>query len=388
MLTRKLMIAASLGLIVIAASSAAPPAGGLSLQQALDKPIDSIVIEKTPILEVFRKFTDKTGVPFVVDEQTLACLPYGDQTCLTVRLRNVTIRKDLSQVLAPEALQWIVEGDTVRIVPSEALARMCRRASFDELQVLGKLYTEKVSAVKGATTIEQLRKVTEANDLDLAFQATGDKAAAIAQADKALPVTGAEWLDRLCQQGPWTWYLWGDQVIVLNRKAQVERQLQQQVKLRHQNETLTTILLDLARKARVTLAMEPGVMNYVPSEVRNNFNLVMADAPIRQALEVISGATGLEFLRTDEGLKVVPSEKLLKGGGSEPGARKTPFFVRMTIPGPGGSSIDVFFRPEELPEEMVQQIEVEKNKMIERWKAARPAGATTAPFSVPREVNH
>lgn len=355
------------------------PAGGqtpVTLQQAMDRPVD-LTLEDAPIPEVFRRLTEKTGVKFVLDDATMACLPYGDQTRLAVHLTNVTLRAKLTAILAPLALQWSIEGDLVRIAPGEALARMCRRASYDELQVLGKLHTEKLAADKGAT-LDQLRKVTADKDLELVFpQGTADKAAALAHADRALPATGADWLDRLCQPASWTWYLWGDQVVLLDRKDQMKRQLQQQVSLRYQNEKLVTVLLDLARKARVTLAMEPGVLNYVPVETRNNFNLVMADAPIQQALEVISGATGLEFIRTDEGLRVAPSDKLAKAG-PEPGARKTPFFVKFTMPGPHGTTLEVYLRPEELPEEFVKQIE-EKKAEIFGTKTPPLTPPTTAP---------
>jgi hypothetical protein len=386
-------LAAMAGLAVLSAVClfAGGQSPAISLQQALDKPID-LTIENAPIAEVFRKLSEKTGVKFVLDDQTIACLPYGDQTRLDVRLKDATLRKDLPRLLGRGALQWDIEGDLVRIKPGEPLARMCRRASFDELAVLGKICSDKVASVEGSTMIEQLRKLTGDKELELVFQATGDKAAAIAQADRIMPCTGAEWLDRLCQHGPWTWYLWGDQIIILDRKAQVARQLQQQVSLRYQNEKLVTVLLDLVnRKGHVKLEMEPGVLNYVPSEIRNNFNLVMADASISQALEVISGATGLEFITTEDGVRVVPSDKLVKGGGAADNSRRPPFFVRVNMPGPNGTNIEVYFRPDELPDEMVQKIEAEKQKLVSQWMGGKPTSAPAtapSPFPPSREENH
>src|ERR1035437_3612247 len=133
MRTSKITILAPMVAVALACLSAGGQTPSVSLQQALDRPIDALTVENAPISEVFRRLSEKSGVKFVVDDQTRACLPYGDQTRLDVRMKNATIRKDLSRVLAPEALQWTIENDMVRIVPSEALARMCRRASYDEL---------------------------------------------------------------------------------------------------------------------------------------------------------------------------------------------------------------------------------------------------------------
>ncbi len=338
----------------------------VNLQQALDKPFD-LVLDDVPISELFARLQARTGVKFIIEDSTLACLPYRDQTRVSVKLKNVMLRKDLSRLLAPQALQWVIENDSVRIVPNEALARMCRSATYDELQILVKLYGERLQGPEQGSAVEQLRKVTGSKDLDVVFQVSADKTAAIARADRALPGTAAQWLDALCQGQPWTWYLYGDEIIVVERKAQINRQLQQQVSLRYQNEKLVTVLLDLSRKARVTLSMDPGVLKYVPSEVATNFNLIMADATIAQALEVIRGATGLEILRTDDGLRVMVSEDLKKQEERAPQRKPSAFMVRMNMPGPDGTNVEVFFRSDDLPEEFVEQVLAEKAKLMAKY---------------------
>jgi hypothetical protein len=47
----------------------------------------------------------------------------------------------------------------------------------------------------------------------------------------------------------------------------------------------------------------------------------------------------------------------------------------MTIPGPDGSNIEVFLRPEELPPEVIERIEAEKQKFIERLSQPTSAPA-------------
>ena len=62
-------------------------------------------------------------------------------------------------------------------------------------------------------------------------------------ADKVLPGAPVEWLDMLTARNDWTWYLSGNDVIILPRVKQVDRQLQRQVSLRYQNEPVVNVLL-------------------------------------------------------------------------------------------------------------------------------------------------
>ena len=163
---------------------------------------------------------------------------------------------------------------------------------------------------------------------------------------------------------PWTWYVLGNQIIILDQKAQTHRQLGRLTSLRYQNANLVTVLSDLARKARVRLVMDPGVMNYLPSEARTNFGMIMADASIEQALQVISGETGLQFTITEEGIRVEASEKLKDGFQGGPGRTRTPLFLRMSLPGPNGANIEVFVRADEMSEELLQAILAEKARLL------------------------
>ena len=379
---------ATIAVLAAAVSAAwAQPAGGL--QQALDRPVN-LTVADAPIGEVFNRLTKDSGVRFIIDPDTLESLPYGDQTRLAVTLKNVTLRNALTPMLAPQALQWATDGEAVRIVPTEGLSRMCRRATYDELRALGFMYSAKlVPTSEGGPMIDQLRKASGNKNLDVIFHVEADKAAALAQADRALPGTAAAWLDRLAAGKNWTWYLWGDDIIIIDRFKQVQRQLQRLVSLRYQNDKLITVLLDLARKAHVELTLEAGVLNLLPIETQTNFNLIMADATVAQALEVISGATGLKFTPSAEGIRVEASDVLRGTPGAAGGSvRKIPFFVKMTVPGPGGQPLEVYCRPEELPSGMSEYIQAQKDQYLDKlkadWLKAHPA---TQPASAPAADN-
>lgn len=351
-------------LIALAAGSAWAQADSVTLQRALDRPV-SMTVADAPIGKVFETLGKISGIRFVIDPDSFACLPYGDQTRLAVTLERVTLRKALTPILSPQALQWEIEGETIRIRPSEALYRMCRRATFEELTLLGKLYTVKLApTAEGGKVIDQMRKATGVKGLKFLFHVKADPAEAQARADRVLPGTASAWLDMLCHGKGWVWCLSGENIVIVDKLTQVRKQLSQQVTLRYQSTALVDVLLDLARKGRLKLELAPGVMQLLPANTRENFNLIMADASIAQALEVIGGATGLEFIETTEGIRVQASDMLksrVQAVEKKPRAR---FFVRMTLPGPHGVDMEVFMRPEELPDDILAEIQKAKERFI------------------------
>lgn len=373
-----------------------------SLQRNLDRHLDLTINPGLPIHEVFDKIAAQTNVKFVVSEDTLASLPYGSQTRLAISVKGLALRDALTPMLAPQALQWIVEDGVVRIMPSEPLYRMCRRATYDELQTLGRLNSARNG--KGEDTrmtplaggeveqqiqniTDQVRKITGQQNLNLVFRTFEDKRQqALARAAAALPGTAAQWLDALTMSADWTWYLWGEEIVIIDRKKQVERQLAKQVSLKYQNEQLSNVLTDLAKKGRVVLEMEAGVLQLLAPEMRSNFNLMMADATVSQALEVISGGTGLTFTRTGEGIKVEASSRLM--ATSQPAAKpRASFFVRAKLPGPGGTMVELFIRSDDLPDDVRAAIEAEKAKFLdELCRNLKNPASMPAAQTLPAEI--
>jgi len=366
------------GLLLAGPASAGAPSPAVSLQVALDKPVQ-LEAADTPIGKVFQRLSLATGAKFVIDEEVYACLPYGEQTQLTVKLPQRTLREALSPMLAPLAMEWTILGDAVRIVPAAALLRMTRRATREELIVLGRMHSTKLQpTAQGGTVLDQLRKLTGQKDLNwLLHRAEVDLETLIKRADRILPATPAAWLDMLCHGQGLTWYLWGDNVMIVEKKIQIERQLRRQVSLRYNNVQLITVLLDLAKKAHVKLAMDPGVMDSLPAETQENFNLMMAEATVAQAMEVISGATGLVFVREPSGIKVVASDRL-KNRTDDNSSRQSraPFYLKQSIALPGGS-VELLIPGNDVPEALKKAILAERQRLFARLAAKY--GVTTQP---------
>ena len=354
------------GVIAMLAAPAKSQDEEIRLQRALDQPVN-LEVADAPIDEVFQRLQKATGVKFVIDPDTMDFLPYGNQTRLAVTLKSVVLRKALTPMLAPQALQWEVDGQVVRIRPTEALYRLCRRATYEELTTLGQLHSQKLLPTDRAeAVVQQLRRLPGQEKLELFFHVKGDSEEVYRRAERALPGTGAEWLNVLCHGQDWTWTLRENKIVIMDKAMQLQSQLAQSLSLRYQNAPLIDVLLDLARQGRFKLSLQPGVMNTLPSSMAENFNLTMAEATIYEALEVISGATGLEFIHRGEGIHVEASEALKQQVAAVRDRRsgRPRFFVRMTLPGPNGTQIEVFMRPEELPEDILKEIEKAKDTFI------------------------
>lgn len=356
----------------------------VGVQKALDKPVQ-LDVKDVPITQIFKKLGEQTGLKFDLPEDTLALLPYGDQTRLNVKIKDMNLREALSQMLCRQGLQWNVQEDVIRIVPKEGLYRLGRRATFEELRQLGILYyAELQPTAKGGAVLKQIRDLTGNSKLNFSFPSGADKDA-LTQAEAAVkePIIVSQWLDLvLCKDKGWTWFLRGDELVFIELRAQIERQLQKQVALKEQNANLMNVLLKLANASRVQLKLDPGVMDYLSTDVKENVNLNMS-ASVAQALEFLQGSTGLLFIHTNDGIRVAASEDLKRkadAATSQPARNRRPFFVRMTMPLPNnGPSVEVFISPDELPPDVVDYIQAEKSKLIEKIRLTMPPKTTTAP---------
>lgn len=348
-------------------------ADGGNLQRRLDRPVQ-LAVDNKPILEVFEQLSRVSGVPIEVHEDTLAMLPYGSETHLNVTIQDMTLREALPRMLAPQALSWTLEDETIVIVPSESLYRMGRRCTFEELQLLGRMQSRRVQWDGAENLAAALEAMTERQGLRVILpvaMTTDDESRALRHAAQALPGTTAEFLDMFCQSGGYTWYVDDDRIVVLPCEDQIRRQLQRKVSLRYQDTRLVTVLLDLTRKGRVKLVLTPGVLQSLPGESRESFTLIMTEASIEQALEIIAGATGLDFGITPEGV-VVRSSLYLEvmagtqdSDGQQEQRRRIGFFLRTSVPLADGREVELFILPRDLPEEVREAMDRRRQEVIE-----------------------
>ncbi|MBN1942691.1 MAG: hypothetical protein JW849_05285 [Phycisphaerae bacterium] len=349
-------------------SAALAQDGGGALQRKLDEPV-RLNLRNTPLPAVFAALSRQSGVRFDVLPDTYRFLPYGEDTRLDVSLPGQSLRETLSNMLAPQGLAWEVHDKDVRIQPAEPLYRIARRATYDELKRIGQLMTARVKKLEKNDVAATLAGAADGTDWKVILPAAWSEKQVEQfgeQFAKAPGGTAADWLDAGC--GPkLTWRLDGEKIIILSRKDQVLHQLERRVSLQYKDAPLMTVLLDLARLARVKLLPAPGVMNYLPPTVRKNFTLAVDDASIDQALKVISGSTGLEFPVSAEGIAVRRAADVpigpIESRGTEPGGAAG-VFVQTVIPTSGGRELRVFFVPGDMSTDLQAALEAERRRIV------------------------
>jgi hypothetical protein len=264
------------------------------IEQALDQQVD-ITVEKQPLAKAFELIGSKTGVKLTIRPEVVDLLPYGSETLASATIKNVSLRQGLAEMLSYLGMTMRVRDHDVAIEPIEPLRRICRRATWSELKQLHELLTTPYSS-------EAMSK------LPFQFQirtSTDPSKEFLTAAAKVGQGTLAEVLEDACNQLDWTWYPWDNSIVVLTRAEQASRFVDKPITLRYSHASLGDVLADLARQADLRLRLEPGVLKALPVETQQNFSLMMQQATIRTALEMISGATGLAY-------DVTPTEIVIK----------------------------------------------------------------------------
>lgn len=352
---------------------AAGPGSSLAvvIEQVLDSKIDFEARDQN-IVTVLADLTRQTGVRLVVEQDTLDRLPYGEQTKLNAKVRDASLRDTLKALLTPIGLTFEVRSNEVGVVASSALRRLVRRATWEDLDTLRKLN-------------EQPWSETLWQSLNVQFQDGGtdekmDRATLGATAARVGAGPAADVLTIACNQLGLTWFPSGDRVVVLSKRRQLERQLSKRISAKFFRVPISDVLLDLGREGGVLVKLEPGALASLPPHIAQTFTLAVENTSLRQALEVISGTTGLGFVIEQDGVRFTASQlqpdalaSNAEGGSAAAlqAARASAVVGMVTVRGENGKP-DVAFliRESDLPPDLR---ELHRKKIDEAVRAMRDA---------------
>ena len=327
------------------------------INEALDKLIDIDV--DTTLPQALKAIEDKTGVPIEADKSVYDMLPWGEQTKLTAKISNQTLRQSLTAVCEKLGLRFHVGDEAVELRPLPALARIARRATIEELGAIDDLSAHHLSdAAATTTTVEQL-----CTDIDAAL--AKDKSAYVVD-DRAtddlgkspirLPrgVSFLDALEELHRQTRATWYPWGKSIVVVPKEDLIHTLLNRPITMRFNGVDIAQVLTELSRRSGVEFTIEPGAVQRIPPESRT-IKLVLENVSTRQALESIAGFTGLGYVQNEDGVYIW-------NPASNPVARRPDRVVAIQQLDNG---LELLLPENELPADVKQYLDTKRAKAIE-----------------------
>lgn len=284
------------------------------INQELDKKI-TLQLDGT-LPDVLRTVSDKTGIIIRPDPWVYTLLPWGTQTTVKAKIQNASLRRGLDKVASTLGLRFVVRDDILELQPLPALRRLARRATLDEIAALDLLAATPIKLGSDHPTVSEL--LTEIDkQLHAVDAAYSIEDRAINQRPPAAVATRTVIehvsvprnasilvaLDAMNDQTNSTWYPWGKTIVVLSRVDEVQYLLNRPVTARFDDENVLQVLTDLADRSGVEFTFEPGALQSVPPGF-SSIKLSLDDAPVRQALDSISGFTGLTWTATPAGVHI------------------------------------------------------------------------------------
>ena len=356
--------------------AAAPnPQTSALINQQLDAPIDlSVVNRRLP--DVLEQIKQKSGVPFVVSEETYSLLPYGQDTPINVNGRG-TLRQTLELIGSALGLEYVLRSENVEFRPLPALERTGRRATVQDLAGLDLLRQTRLSLEEDRPTVAQVLEAIDLklqeldvaagqkNELPPGFQIENRLDETLRQRPVFIGrnATLLSALEAITEQTAATWYPWGDSFIVLPKDQWVRRRLEEPVTLSIPQVDVQEAILELQQVTGVPFAIEPGAVQRVPEQFRR-VRLYIPGRSVRSALESLGSLTGLGYIVSDDGVYVYYAADGERGAGP-PGAGSVEQPSLLVDLGDGTS---LLLYPADLPEELRSRLEGRRRQAIEQLR--------------------
>lgn len=267
------------------------------IEQALDQPTTLSIVD-SPLPEAIRTIAEETGLGISIGPETLAFLPYGESTRVSVRLESARLRDGIRTLCDQIGMQYAITDTGVALSPSPPLAMLGRPAMWEELGLLASLMQARWEGTEAEfDSIGQRIRFVElgddhANNLKIlrrAFIGAGTG-------------SGADLLTHACTKLNALWHPWDESIVVISKQAQMRRQLQWPVSLRYQDAPLIEVIHGLAQQASLSIKIDPDTAANLPERARHGLSLIAEGATVEEALAQIAMATGLTYEWRDESI--------------------------------------------------------------------------------------
>ncbi len=258
--------------------------------------------------QVVQSIQHDTGVPIEVAPEVYDLLPWGDQTNITAKIENQTLRQALDAITQKLGLTYALKDEFLELEPVPALVRLGRRATVQELDLLDMLASNPLNLPSDRTSVHALIDALDQRLVDLKSPyAIENRPGDTVVQDQTIFVprnaTLMDGLEALVKQTRATWYPWGKSIVIVPKEEQIHNQLEKTITVHYPGTDISQVLTELSQKADVPFEIEPGAIQRIVPEFRK-IRLDLYDASITKALEAIAGFTGLGYVVNDKGVYI------------------------------------------------------------------------------------
>jgi hypothetical protein len=340
------------------------------------------------IPQAIKAITNETGVPIEVSSPVYDLLPWGEQTTINAKIANQTLRGALEAITRKLGLTFEVRDEAVEFKPLPALRRLGRRANVEELEVLDLLARTPLESQDRMSSKQLLALVDARLDALKSPFAVENRVTSEAFDNAIIPVarnaTLLSALEAIPQSTDATWYPWGRTLLVRPKVDHMRDLLGKTITVRFNGVDVAQVLSELASRSGVDFSIEPGAVQRIPAESRN-VRLVLENASIQQALESLSGFTGLAWSVNDKGV-------FIWNGSAAGGANREPTLGLLTL----DNGMQVVLRESQVPPDLREYIKHKTSQQLAKMRemmqeegfkptATQPA---TQPASAPATRKH
>ncbi len=337
------------------------------VEQALDQPTN-LTIEDVPLPEAINTIAEETGLGIAIGPESLAYLPYGEATRVSVRLRNARLRDGIRTLCDQIGMDYAIVDTGVVLFPAAPLARLGRPATWEELGLLSSLMQARWQG-----TADEFDSIA---DRIRFVEMPGDPSSRLSELRAAVVNGGAgraaELLEHACGAIDAVWYPWDENIVVIGEQAQLRRQLQWPVSLRYQNAPLIEILHGLSEQAGIPIGLDPNTAATLSDRARRGLSLIAEGVTVEEALAQLAIATGLTYEWRGDAIMLhhprgTEAEDASAGARTASDERRRDRIVgKVVVPSDDGKhTYEWFIRESDLTEEERERVEEIKREGIE-----------------------
>ncbi|HEY8666252.1 MAG TPA: hypothetical protein VIL86_06290 [Tepidisphaeraceae bacterium] len=278
------------------------------INEALDKPVAKLEVNGV-LRQAMEKITKDTSVPIEAESEVWDLLPWGEQTNISAKIENQTVRQALQAITRKLGLTFEVKETAVLLEPLPALRRLGRRATAEELAALETLASTQLGLKENHIALKALadavdQKLSELKSPFATEYRPGDVVSEKQEISIPRNATMLEALECIPKQTGATWYAWGKSILIVSKEDAVRHQLEKTISARYDGVDVQQVLTELSSRAGVHFDIEPGAIARISADLRTIRKFRLENVSISQALETLAGITGLGYMVKDSGVYV------------------------------------------------------------------------------------